>query len=134
MLNSVSHICELRHLETRKVSKTHRKRCRSRSAASIGDDPQTTRALPLGPISGRGSRRPRPDAELAMLDVVEVVALPAPVGGGVRPEVHGDVEDPAASAANQLCLTALQVKPAQHSGGGAAVVLLDEVELDPHQP
>ena len=49
------------------------------------------------------------DEELPMLDVVEVVALPALVGGGVRPEIDGDVEDPPAGAADELRLAALHV-------------------------
>src|SRR4029077_8402044 len=59
--------------------------------------------------------------------------LPLPVGGGAAAQVDGDVEDLAASAADQLRLTrlGLEVDPAQGALRGARVVVLDELDLDP---
>src|SRR5436190_4451400 len=71
------------------------------------------------------------DEELAVGDVVELVALPAAVGRRIGAQVDGDVEDRASHAAHQLRLTLLRVDAPQYALARTAVVLLDELRLDP---
>ena len=71
------------------------------------------------------------DEELAVPFAIQLVSLPALVGGGVGAQIDGDVPDPAARAADQLRLAALHVDAAQHRALRAAVVVLDELDLDP---
>jgi len=70
------------------------------------------------------------DEQLVMGLVVELMAFPSAIGGGVRAKIDRDIPDPAAGAADQLRLAPLQVDASQHGTGRAALVLLYELELD----
>ncbi len=71
--------------------------------------------------------------ELAVVAVAELVALPAPVCGGVAAQVHGHVPDLAPGAAHQLRLAGigLEVNPAEDAPCRARVVFLDEGSIHP---
>ena len=73
------------------------------------------------------------DEQLAVADVVELVALPLAVGRRVAPQVDRDVPDPPADAADQLRLPGrgLEVQAAEDPPARARVVVLDELDLDP---
>ncbi len=66
--------------------------------------------------------------QLSQALVVELHAVPLPVGGRAPPQVHPDVEDPSPRTADQLghALAELQVQSPQHPAGRAGVVVLDE--------
>ncbi len=72
------------------------------------------------------------DEELAVGLVVEHLAFPLTVRGGVTAQVDGDVEYPPARAADQLRLArlGLEVQATQRALRGARVVVLDELGLD----
>src|SRR6185312_4093033 len=70
--------------------------------------------------------------ELPVTLVVELMALPLPVGGRVAAQIHGYVPDPAPQAPDELRLSGdgLKVEPAKNVARGPGVVVLNEVDAD----
>ena len=71
------------------------------------------------------------DVELAVGLVVEADALPEAEARRAGADVHDHVEDRAARAAHELCLSRLEVHAAQHPSSRARVVVLHEAPVDP---
>ena len=77
-------------------------------------------------------REARRNPELALVVLGELLAHPPAEGGRAPADIDGHVPDAAAHHAHELALgmrRQLVVQAAQHTPGGAAVVVLHEVDI-----
>ena len=72
------------------------------------------------------------DEKLAVVDLAQFDGHVLPVGGAAAPDVHRNVQHPAAHAAHQFALSEwrrLEMKAAHHPVDGLRLVVLHEVDL-----